>query len=406
MTRVIEWLISLVIVIALFVAIGVFLPSKRTVSHEVESNRPMSTVNDLLGGFTRFRDWNALINHDPRMRLTTSGPESGVGAKLEYASSEPQVGSGSWEVVEVVPGERIVYALDTPGRGKDKKMTFTFERTGQRNQNVKITQRYSVDYGWDLLGRYAGLYVTDNVGDDIKRGLTKFGNLLATIPRFDYSGHEPGFAFVDLPAQNVLLATATAKRANDEIAVAMTNQLKWIEQVMGKNDLEAAGPMRIVTNEFSTDSYGFDVVVPIRRKGTGPALPDADAEDGDADAADATEASDATVAAGGRRPDYSYLCNVARIAGDESVAATLENRAANTKAIYDRIGVNVATNPASMMRATEAAMDEAARQMESLDPCEEDIGSQACLDWESLQAVKEEQRRNQPPPPPGSFKMN
>ena len=129
MTRVLEWLISLVIVIALFVAIGVFLPSKRTVSHEVESNRPMSTVNDLLGGFTRFRDWNALINHDPRMRLTTSGPESGVGAKLEYVSSEPQVGSGSWEVVEVVPGERIVYALDTPGRGKNKKMTFTFERS-------------------------------------------------------------------------------------------------------------------------------------------------------------------------------------------------------------------------------------------------------------------------------------
>ena len=123
-------------------------------------------------------------------------------------------------------------------------------------------------------------------------------------------------------------------------------------------------------------------------------------------AEDATEAADATVAAGGRRPDYSYLCYVARIAGDESVAATLENRAANTKAIYDRIGVNVATNPASMMRATEAAMDEAAREMESFDPCEEDIGSQACLDWESLQAVKEEQRRNQPPPPPGSFKMN
>ena len=287
MTRVLEWLISLVIVAALFVAIGVFLPSKRTVSHEVETNRPMSTVNDLLGGFTRFRDWNALINHDPKMQLSASGPMSGVGAKLSYQSNDRQVGSGTWEVVEVVPGERIVYALDTPGRGENKKMTFTFERTGQRNQNVKITQRYSVDYGWDLIGRYAGLYVTDNVGDDIKRGLTKFGNLLATIPRFDYSGHEHPFEFVDLPAQNVLLATATAKRANDEIAEAMTNQLKWIEQVMGKNDLEAAGPMRIVTNDFSTETYGFDVVVPVRRKGTGPDLPDdEDAADGDADDAD------------------------------------------------------------------------------------------------------------------------
>ncbi len=297
MTRVIEWIISLLIVVALFVAIGVFLPSKRSVSHEVETNRPMSTVNDLLDSFTRFKDWNALINHDPKMQLTVSGPDSGVGAKLAYASNDRLVGAGSWEVIEEVPGERIVYAIDTPGRGTNKKMTFTFERTGQRNQNVKITQRYTVDYGWDLIGRYAGLYVTDNVGDDIKRGLTKLSNLLATIPRFDYSGHPEEFQFVDLPAQNVLLATATAKRANDEIAVAMTNQLKWIEQVMGKNNLERAGPMRIVTNEFSTDSYGFDVVVPVRRKGTGPALP----ADADADAADAagegTEDGETAVAA-------------------------------------------------------------------------------------------------------------
>src|SRR5688572_4180772 len=138
MTRVIEWLISLLIVVAVFIVIGVFLPSKRSVSHEVETNRPMSTVTDLIGSFTRFKDWNALINHDPKMKLEVSGPASGVGAKLAYASQDSRVGAGTWEVSEVIPGERIVYVLDTPGRGKNKKMTFTFERTGQRNQNVKI----------------------------------------------------------------------------------------------------------------------------------------------------------------------------------------------------------------------------------------------------------------------------
>ena len=281
MTRVIEWIISLLIVIALFVVIGLFLPASRTVSHSVETNRPMSTVNDVLSGFTRFKDWNALINHDPRMQLTTSGPETGVGATLNFSSSQHSIGSGKWEIKEIVPGEKIVYALDTPGRGKNKRMTFRFERTGQRNQNIEISQRYTVDYGYDLLGRYAGtLYVNSEVGADIKRGLTKLTNLLTTIPRFDYSQHEPGFEVVELPAQNVLLATTAAKRANDDIAVAMTNQLKWIEQVMEKNELEAAGPMRIVTNEFGADTYGFDVVMPIRRKGTGPAE-DADAAEGE-----------------------------------------------------------------------------------------------------------------------------
>jgi hypothetical protein len=299
MTRVIEWIVSLLIVIALFVVIGLFLPATRTVSESVETNRPMSTVNDMLGSFTRFRDWNALVNSDPRVQLTTSGPERGVGAKLAFQSNDSLVGSGSWKLIEDVPGEKIVYAVENDSRGDNKRMTFRFERTGQRNQNVKITQRYTVDYGWDLIGRYAGLYVTRGVGDEVKVGLGKVSNLFATIPRFDYSQHEPGFSFVDLPAINALVVTTAAKRANDEIAEAMSNQLKWIEQVMEKSGLEAAGPMRIVTNEFTTDTYGFDVVMPIRRKGTGPAPVESDTSDageGDVAAEDEAMAEAAPVA--------------------------------------------------------------------------------------------------------------
>ncbi|WP_374605330.1 SRPBCC family protein [Arenimonas sp.] len=299
MTRVIEWLVSLLIVAVLFVVIALFLPASRTVSHSVETNRPMSTVTDVLTSYTRFRDWNALVNHDPRMKFDVSGPESGVGATLAFRSDDARVGNGSWKLVEFEPGEKIVYELDTEGRGTNKRMTFDLERTGQRKQNVKITQTYTVDYGWDLLGRYAGLYVTDNIGDDMKVGLGKFSNLMATIPRFDYSQHDAEFAFVDLPAANVLSATATAKRANDDIALAMTNQLKWIEQVMEENKLEPAGPLRIITNEFGADAYGFDVVMPVRPEGTGPAGEEeaaaegeevASTEDGEA----AAEGDDAT----------------------------------------------------------------------------------------------------------------
>lgn len=297
MTRVIEWLISLLIVVALFVVIGLFLPAKRTVSHSVETNRPMTTVYDALNGFVRFKDWNALVNHDPRIKLNISGPENGVGARLDYASLDHQIREGSWEIIESVPEERIVFALTNPGKGKDKRMTFEFERTGQRKQNVKITQTYSVDYGWNLFGRYSGLYVTMEVGDDIKRGLNKFSNLLASIPRFDYSTHDGEFRVVELPPTNALLATANAKRSNDEIALAMTNQMKWIEQVMEKSGLEAAGPMRIVTTDFGADSYAFDVVQPVRRKGTGPAEAGDGEGEGEDEGGQAEAVADAAAAA-------------------------------------------------------------------------------------------------------------
>jgi len=274
MTRVIEFLISLLIVAVLFVVIGLFLPAKRSFSFSTETNRPMATVNDMLNGFTRFKDWNPLLRYDPKMETSLSGPESGVGATFNYKSRDKVIGAGKWEIVESVPGEMIRYKLTNDSSGSNKFMTFKFDRTGQRNRNVKITQQYSVEYGWNLFSRYAGLYVTRNVGDDIKRGLDKLTSFLATIPKFDYSTNPAGYSIAEVPVQDVLLVTTASPRSNDEIATAMSNQLSWINKVMAANGLVSAGPLRIVTNEFTGDSYGFDVVMPVRKA---DALPDAPA---------------------------------------------------------------------------------------------------------------------------------
>jgi effector-binding domain-containing protein len=265
MIRFFEFLISLLVVVVLFVLIGLFLPSKRIYSYSIETNRPMSTVNDLLNGFSRFNDWNPLLRYDSRATSEISGPELGVGAKFSYHSKDKIIGDGSWEIIESEPGEKIKYQLTGPSYGDEKSMTFRFDRTGQRNQNVKITQEYRVNYGWDLIGRYAGLYVSRNVGDEVKRGLDKFSALLATIPKFDYSQHPGVFSIVELPKQDVLLVSTTSKRSNEEIAIAMQNQNSWIKKVMEANDLIAVGPMRIVTSDFTAETYAFDVVQVVAR---------------------------------------------------------------------------------------------------------------------------------------------
>ena len=273
MTRFIEFIISLLIVAALFVVIALFLPARRVYSHQIETNRPMTTVFDTLNGFQRVKDWNALVKRDPRMQITLSGAESGVGAKFDYASSDRVIGNGSWEIVESVPGELIRYKLSNNARGADKEVSFLFDRTGQRKQNVEVTEFYEVSYGWDLLGRYAGLYVSSNVGEDIKHSLDQLTNLMVTIPKFDYSKNPEPYAVADLPMQDVLVVTTAAKRENEAISTAMENQLKWIQQVMENNGLEANGPLRVVTNEFTADSYGFDIVMPVRKRGAVPAAP-------------------------------------------------------------------------------------------------------------------------------------
>ena len=111
MTRLLEMLISLAIVVGLYLVVGLVLPSSRHLVEKTETNRKLTIVFDTLNSFRRFKDWNTLSLRDPRMQMTLSGPEEGVGARLDYDSKERGLGQGSWEITESVPREKIAMKI-------------------------------------------------------------------------------------------------------------------------------------------------------------------------------------------------------------------------------------------------------------------------------------------------------
>jgi hypothetical protein len=269
MTRLLEILISLAIVAVLFVVVALILPSSRHLSADIETNRKMTIVYDTLNSPRRLKDWNP-IARDPKMQWEYSGPDSGVGATASYKSAV--VGNGSWKITRSEPGKLVEYAVTDNSTGKNKRMTFLLKPTGRNNRNVQVIQTYDVDYGFDIMGRYRGMYVSRNVGDVVKVGLNKLTNMLAGVPNYDYSDFgktNPDYAakIVDVPAENLLFASAAVARDNDKIQQAMQNNLQWIRKVMDGNGLESAGPVRVITTEFGADAYSFDVAIPVRAKG-------------------------------------------------------------------------------------------------------------------------------------------
>ncbi|ALN64763.1 hypothetical protein GLA29479_3912 [Lysobacter antibioticus] len=272
MTRLIEILISLAIVAVLFLVVGVVLPSSRHLSHSVETNRKLTIVFDTLNSVRRFKDWNPLVLRDPAMEVKLTGKDEGVGARLEYSSKERGLGKGSWEIVSSEPGKSVGYKIVNEERGDNKRTEFKLRPTGKNNRNVEITQTYDVDYGWNLLGRYSGMYVSSNVGEDIKMGLARLSNMLATVPNYDYSKLsevDPANApkVLDRPAENVLSVTAAVARDNEKIKSQIHSNMEWIKKVIAANGLEAVGPIRVVTNEFGSETYSFDVVQVVRKIG-------------------------------------------------------------------------------------------------------------------------------------------
>ena len=61
MTRLLEFVIALALVLALFVVVGLFLPSKRHLEESTETNRRMTIVFDTVNNVRRLKDWNLLL---------------------------------------------------------------------------------------------------------------------------------------------------------------------------------------------------------------------------------------------------------------------------------------------------------------------------------------------------------
>jgi len=277
MTRLLEILISLAIVAVLFTVVGFILPSSRHLENSVETNRKMPIVFDTLNSVRRFKDWNPAVAGDPKIKITLSGPASGVGARVSWDSEEKALGQGSWTISKSEPGKLVAYDIEDIDRGHNKRSEFTFTPTGKGGRNLQITQTYDVDYGMNLLGRYSGLYVTSNVGEKMKLGLASLSNMLATIPNLDYTvlgKDDPAMApkLVDRPGENLLVLSAAVPLNQVTIQNQMKTNIEWIKKNIAANGLEPVGPVRIITNEYGSQIYSFDVAQQVRKADADPTV--------------------------------------------------------------------------------------------------------------------------------------
>ncbi|WDS36276.1 SRPBCC family protein [Pseudoxanthomonas sp.] len=305
MTRLLEFLIALALVLALFLIIGVVLPSHRHLEGSVESNRKMTIVYDTVSNVRRLKDWSVMLPGDPALLTYSGGADgnTGKGAKVDFTS--PVVTAwkkGSWEITDAqAPGTsgntgKVVYAITDDAPGGNKVSEITLAPTGKGGRNVRVTQSYDVDYGWNIYGRFLGMYVKSQIGDGMDASLAKLGTNLATIPNFDYrveGSKLTDLKISDVPSENLLVVGAgSIARSNDAIKKSILANQEWIKRVMESNDLEPAGPFRIVTTELASQTYTFDLVQPVRKKGTGPKTEVAKSDDKGEDKADATAAAE------------------------------------------------------------------------------------------------------------------
>jgi len=271
--RVLEFLMACAIVIGIGVLAAVIMPGSGHIERSLVVGKDMRQVYDVLANFRRLPEFSVLNSYDAHVKYNWSGKAFGPGAEVSWTSSDPRVGSGSLTIDSATPdfnrvdgtakSAKIVWDLDNGWKGYDKTFTLDLERQGSRNQLTNITWSYDVKYGWNLVNRFANLYIHGDPDSFIEFGLNSLQNVLASVPNVNYGDLIP---YIRQTEQTpVLLVPASIQRKDgiEGLADTVNKAVAQIQAAAKKLGVNVTGPRIIFTTNYGDTAYTFDVAMPI-----------------------------------------------------------------------------------------------------------------------------------------------
>ncbi len=259
-------LLLLVVLIASAVGIALLLPAHTHGERSVLIDRPPSMVFPMVNGYRRFNDWSPWAELDSAAVYTRSGPDQGVGARLEWKGNN-QMGEGSQEILRSVANEQVETALQfgpmqgarggfvLAAEGEGTRLTWTFD--------AELPLTVDRNLVWNLVGRLMGPWLGESVGKDYERGLRNLKTLLEALPRVDLTGLEAEVGAVSARPTYFISTKAALDTASSN--KALIEALAEIAAFATLNALKQEGPPRAVINGHSDADWSFDATIPFDR---------------------------------------------------------------------------------------------------------------------------------------------
>jgi uncharacterized protein YndB with AHSA1/START domain len=161
-------LIFLGLVVVVLAGVGLLLPAERHLERTIEIDHPPNKVFPWINSLHAFNTWSPWFGRDPKADYRFEGPDSGVGARQSWSSDHPEVGSGSQEIIESRENESVRTRLHFAEQGTAEAQ-WTLQPT---EGGTRVVWAFDTDFGFNLAGRYVGLFLESMLGPDYEQGLT------------------------------------------------------------------------------------------------------------------------------------------------------------------------------------------------------------------------------------------
>jgi uncharacterized protein YndB with AHSA1/START domain len=157
------------LVLILFLVVGFLLPG----TWDAEATRLVAArpeaVFRYLDSPEGWRAWTPW----PDSGVVRSGPATGKGATLSW--SDPNLGSGSFSLVDVTPPERVAYEVDV---GSGSMRTHGTVTLTPEDDGVRVTWHEAGDLGHNPLMGYWALSMGRAQGQELSKSLDRLAALV------------------------------------------------------------------------------------------------------------------------------------------------------------------------------------------------------------------------------------
>ena len=257
--KILKWiLIAIVAIIGLYLVVALIAPKTFRVERKITIKAAPDAVFSEISSFKKWEPWSPWLKRDSTIVNTYSGPESGVGNKVSFTSKKS--GSGSMEILEIVPGKYM--------RSQLSMQDFTpFESHFTLTPAEGGTEVSWVDSGgFPFMWAPFSLVADKMMGPDFERGLAGLKTHVESMPPTWKLGE---FKVNELPSQIILAVLDSCPTA--ELGTKFGPMYGEIGVVMKKNKLDFIGPVMAFYYSYSPEKTVFEPAVPVAKtvKGEG-----------------------------------------------------------------------------------------------------------------------------------------
>jgi hypothetical protein len=174
---------SLVGVIALIGILSASLSPKSHLERSVVINAPAAVIFDQMNNIKNTNKWQPWGMKDPNLKVSYEGPESGVGAKMNWQSEK--MGNGSQWIIESVQDKHIKSGMQFADFDGTYSSEFNLEPV---EGGTKVTWTYEGDVAGAgmasaAMGKIMGIFIDSMLGGDYEKGLSNLKTLAESQPQ-------------------------------------------------------------------------------------------------------------------------------------------------------------------------------------------------------------------------------